>query len=282
MLVSQLNPYIRYMDRRTCFVSYKAPVMAYDYRLFAVCEGECRLEINGSVLTLNKDALVIFPPAMPYRFFFFESAPAVLYDINFDLEFSHTGEASLPPDEAAHFRPARMPLPPDAVLFAAPVLLQTAPKLCSLTGDILTQHEKDSLYSLELCSALLKALLIKALHLTQRAPITPCEKLIESVSRYLDEHCREKITLQELGHLFGYHPFYLNRLFREQTGSTLHRFLMECRMNRARSMLASTGLSIREIADSLGFSSSAYFSELFKALCGVTPAAYRQSYRAKI
>lgn len=281
MLVSQLNPYIRYMDRRTCSVSYKAPVMAYDYRLFAVCEGECRLEINGDTLTLNKDALVIFPPAMPYRFFFFESAPAVLYDINFDLEFSHAGEASLPPDETARFCHARMPLPPDTSLFAAPLLIQNASSLCRLTGDILTQHEKSSPYGLELCSALLKALLIEALHHTQSAPIEPSKKLIESISRYLDEHCREKITLQELGNAFGYHPFYLNRLFREQTGSTLHRFLMECRISRARSMLASTSLSIREIADSLGFSSPAYFSELFKALCGVTPAAYRQSCRAK-
>lgn len=50
-------------------------------------------------------------------------------------------------------------------------------------------------------------------------------------------------------------------------------------MNRTRSMLVSTGLSVREIADSLGFSSPAYFSELFKAMQGTTPGAYRSDRR---
>ena len=44
-------------------------------------------------------------------------------------------------------------------------------------------------------------------------------------------------------------------------------------------MLASTALSVREIADSLGFSSPAYFSELFKAMRGMTPGAYRSGRR---
>lgn len=279
MLVSQINPYIRYMDRRTCSVSYKAPIMAYDYRLFAVCAGTCRLEIENTLFTLNKDDLVIFPPAMPYRLHFSESEPAVLYDINFDLGFSRAGDKSLHPDECARFDPAKMPFSPDDTLFVHPLLLSDVPALCRMSGDILTEHEKDSLYSRELCAALLKALLIQALCRLKSAPVPPPEALIEAVSRYLDEHCREKITLEQLGHLFGYHPFYLNRLFREHTGTTLHRRQMECRMSRARSMLASTGLSVREIADSLGFSSPAYFSELFKALCGTTPGAYRKGRR---
>ena len=279
MHASQLNPYIRYMDRRTCFVSYKSPIMAYDYRLFAVCDGESRLEIGDHALTLNKDALIIFPPRTPYRFFFSQSAPAVLYDINFDLSFSRAGEKSIHPDEVARFDPAKMPFPPDDALFVHPLLIENAPEMCRETGAILLEREKGGAYRDELCAALLRALLIRALRRTQREIADPPERLIESVSRYLDAHCREKITLEQLGRAFGYHPFYLNRLFRERTGTTLHRRQMECRMERACSMLASTGLSVREIADSLGFSSSAYFSELFKAIRGVTPGAYRSSRR---
>ena len=279
MLVSQLNPYIRYMDRRTCSVSYKSPIMAYDYRLFAVCEGVCRLEIAGDALTLNKDALIVFPPQTPYRFFFSESAPAVLYDINFDLGFSRAGEGSVPPDEVSCFNPAKMPFPPDDALFVRPLLAENAPELCRRTGEILMERERGGAYRDELCASLLKALLVQALRHTQSQPAAPPEQLIDSVSRYLDAHCREKITLEQLGRAFGYHPFYLNRLFRERTGTTLHRRQMECRMSRACSMLSSTALSVREIADSLGFSSPAYFSELFKAMCGATPGAYRQARR---
>lgn len=281
LLVSQINPYIRYMDRRTCSMSYKVPIMAYDYRLFAVCSGACRLEIAEETFSLNKDDLVIFPPALPYRFIFSESTPAVLYDINFDLGFSRAGERSIHPDECTHFDPFKMPFPLDEALFVHPLLVQNAPALCRLSGDILTEHEKGAPYGRELCAALLKALLIQALSRSEGTSASPPGELIEGVSRYLDEHCREKISLELLGHTFGYHPFYLNRLFRDHTGTTLHRRQMECRMNRALSMLASTNLSVREIADSLGFSSPAYFSELFKSLCGITPGAYRKNHRTE-
>ena len=37
----ELNPFVRYMDRRVCRYSYKTPVLAYEYRLFYLCGGEC-------------------------------------------------------------------------------------------------------------------------------------------------------------------------------------------------------------------------------------------------
>ena len=41
MDASQLNPFIRYMDLRCGSISYSEPIKAYDYRLFAIREGEC-------------------------------------------------------------------------------------------------------------------------------------------------------------------------------------------------------------------------------------------------
>ena len=125
----QMNPSIRYMDRRTCSLSYKSPVLAYDYRLFAVCDGSCRLLIDGQTLVLNKDSLAIFPPATPYRFLFEESAPAVLYDINFSLGFQPGARHALAPVPQALFDPAKMPEQPDPVLFAQPLLLTGADEL---------------------------------------------------------------------------------------------------------------------------------------------------------
>ena len=275
----QMNPSIRYMDRRTCSLSYKSPVLAYDYRLFAVCDGSCRLLIDGQTLVLNKDSLAIFPPATPYRFLFEESAPAVLYDINFSLGFQPGARHALAPVPQALFDPAKMPEQPDPVLFAQPLLLTGADELRRLTGDILLERERHAPYGGELCSALLKTVLLKALRLSQGGA-SDLPEPVGAVMRYLEEHCREKIEGRELGRLFGYHPFYLNRLFLLHAGTTMHRYQADCRMKRACSMLTSTRLSVREIADSLGFASPAYFSEAFRRQHGVTPGEFRRSAHA--
>ena len=52
MEACEINPYIRYGDIRICSASYRQPVKAYDYRLFAVLEGDCLLELEDGALSL--------------------------------------------------------------------------------------------------------------------------------------------------------------------------------------------------------------------------------------
>lgn len=272
----QMNPYIRYMDRRTCSVSYKSEIMAYDYRLFACLSGKCRLEIDGGEITLNKDSIVIFPPAMPYRFFFSEEEPAILYDINFNLNYVCTKGLSLHPDEPLAFDYEKMPEKPDEGLFARPMLIENAPELCEDTGRVLQERERQGAFCDEMCAAILKQILLRALRRAEDSE----ERgggLEAEIMRFLEEHCHESISLEQLGRRFGYHPVYLNRLFRERSGRTLHRFQMECRMKRACAMLTGTRLSVKEIAESTGFSSPAYFSELFLKMMHMTPGQYRST-----
>lgn len=278
MDVSAINPFVRYMDQRICLFSYPNAVLAYDYRLFAVKSGSFQLEWQGDTITLNKDSLIVFPPGKPYRLLFDPQAPAQLYIVNFGL--NHVPTPSIAPDEEAQFRPEHMPEAPDAELFADLVHLEQASQLGVLLGELLSEYETDEANRSALCSALLKAILIRILRQNaanshRRLPV------VQQVRRYIEEHCRERLEARELGRLFGYHPFYLNHLFREQTGFTLNRFQMECRIRRACTMLVYTDLSIREIADSLGFSQSSYLSETFRKLRGLTPGEYRRANRSR-
>ena len=50
-------------------------------------------------------------------------------------------------------------------------------------------------------------------------------------------------------------------------------------MKNACTLLITTHMNIKEISDSLGFSSPSYFSELFKKLRGVSPVDYRNGMR---
>jgi len=271
MELKDINPFMRYMDKRVCSINYDKPILAYDYRLFFVIEGTCCAETSAGTLQLEKHSAILIPPAHPYRLLFPQTAQ--LYDVNFSLNYVPCG--SLAPEEAGVFNPTQMPEQPDDQLFSEPMAVYGIPELMTPLGELLTQHERGGIYGSELCAAMLKCILIQ---LMRRMNVCGggSSPLLEALQAYLDEHCRESLTAEQIGNFFGYHPFHLNRLLREQTGWTIHRYQMECRIKRACSMLDNTHLSIREISDSLGFSRSAYFSELFGRMRGMSPTEYRR------
>lgn len=279
MEAHEINPFIRYAELRTCSVSYKTPVCAYDYRIFIMKEGECTVVVEEGVLSLCKDCCLIIPPGRPYRFLFNAHAPAVMYNINFSLSYLPGNGRALRPDMPERFRPAHMPEQPDSAFFPVTTLIENVSSdIGQYAADLLSARDGRELFFNEICSSLLKCILLRLRRMPRegerQTPVT-----VSEVKRYLEEHCRENITGEQLGKLFGYHPFYLNRLFRRYTGQTIHLFQMQCRMKLACTMLTTTLLTVREIADSLGFSTPAYFCELFKKLRGVTPLDYRNGMR---
>lgn len=278
MQAHEINPYIRYTDLRLRPASYQTPVVAYDYRLFALKEGECIFRSENSEIKLGKDACLIIPPGCPYRLLFQEQAPAALFNINFSLSYLPGNGRPLRPSAPEFFHPEHMPEPPDPDFFPIPTLIENAPETTEMIARLIQERERREKYCDETCSAMLKCILLQLLRLPgagERSVPAP----VLQVKEYLEAHCRESISGEQLGRLFGYHPFYLNRLFRRYTGQTIHLYQMQCRMRAACTLLSASPMSIREIADSLGFSSPSYFSELFRKLRGVSPAEYRSGMR---
>lgn len=273
MEVWELNPFVRYMDQRIGSVSYEKAILAYDYRLFAVQDGACRVETDDGVIPLNKHSIILIPPGTPYRMLYDSQHPARLYDVNFLL--GYIPGPSLSQDTRETFDPSRMPEKPDGTLLAHVQVAENAGGLFPSLGELLAWHERGGEYAPELCAAVLKTILVRILQQTGNNAAQG-SSLTAQLCRYLDEHCREALSSDEIGQVFGYHPVYLNRLLRRETGWTIHRYQVECRMKRACSMLEHTRLSVREIADSLGFSRDAYFSELFHQMRGMPPTEYRR------
>lgn len=71
----------------------------------------------------------------------------------------------------------------------------------------------------------------------------------------------------------------LRDLFKASRAETLHEFLQRTRMDEARRLLAAPGLSVKEVAERLHFSSEFYFSQFFKRMSGFSPRDYRRSLR---
>ena len=86
------------------------------------------------------------------------------------------------------------------------------------------------------------------------------------------------LSNESIAAYFDYHPTYLNRVIKMTTGKSLHKYIIEYRVERAKNKLITEKFEIAAIANLCGFASSSYFIKVFKAECGMTPVAYRRKY----
>lgn len=114
-----------------------------------------------------------------------------------------------------------------------------------------------------------------AMPATDRSPGVITDQRLARVVEYMSVHFAEPLRLEQLAREAGISKFHFAHLFRERTGMTPHRYLVQLRMDAARRMLASTGLTVSEIAAACGYDSPAHFGAAFQRRHGQTPGAFR-------
>jgi AraC family transcriptional regulator len=84
------------------------------------------------------------------------------------------------------------------------------------------------------------------------------------------------LDIDELARLIRMSASHFTRSFRKTVGLTPHRYVIQCRVEKARELLTATDLPLIEIALTTGFSDQSHFSRRFQELTGVPPGAYRR------
>ncbi|MDG5785987.1 response regulator [Evansella sp. AB-P1] len=98
---------------------------------------------------------------------------------------------------------------------------------------------------------------------------------IEQVIRIIRQATPGSISLKEAANQVHLNASYLSQLFKEQTGKNFNEYAKEVRMSEAKNLLLRTSLRISEVAERLGYSDLAYFTNSFKKFYGTTPSKYR-------
>ena len=70
-----------------------------------------------------------------------------------------------------------------------------------------------------------------------------------------------------------------DRFSSKKTGKTFNIYLSEKRIEKAKKLLADSGMRLYEIADSVGFADPNYFSAKFSEMEGMSPTVYRQMHK---
>ncbi|WP_274654387.1 response regulator transcription factor [Paenibacillus humicola] len=100
--------------------------------------------------------------------------------------------------------------------------------------------------------------------------------VIGSILQEMETGYMEELTLQQFSQRYHFHPDYLTRLFKKETGDNFVNVLARIRMQKAAALLADPSIKVYEIAERVGFRDARYFGQMFKKRYGVTPHGFRQ------
>lgn len=130
-------------------------------------------------------------------------------------------------------------------------------------------------------------LMLQILGLLQRShapeeaanPFLPIEKrplrYSERIMQWIEEHYSQEVSLDRIASELHLSKFYVSRVFRQETGSSITDYLTARRMKQACRLLQTTLLPVEKVGIEVGLPDVSYFVQLFKKVVGTTPLKYR-------
>lgn len=111
------------------------------------------------------------------------------------------------------------------------------------------------------------------------APPPVSQERVQLMLTYIQQHFREKLTLEQIAAAAAVSERECLRCFRSCIQTTPFTYLTDYRIQVAERLLRTTSLSVTEIALETGFSDGAYFSKLFRQARSVSPTQFRKNLR---
>ena len=251
------------------------------FQLFWISRGACQASIDGQSYQLDGPALMLLPPGCVHGFRFEAGIEGqVITVLAQHLQMLLREQASL----------SQLLMTPSAGKLSVPagaIQNQIEQALLSLEREF---RDTGAPWRTAGIDAALLALLVcigRALSLmrcghshTAADMITPAlPRARIHIQRYkelLERNYRRQPTLSEFAGELGITSTQLNRVCREVLDCTALQLLQARVLLEAQRELAYTRLSIKQIADGLGFSDAAYFSRFYQRRTGQTPSAWRR------
>ncbi len=106
---------------------------------------------------------------------------------------------------------------------------------------------------------------------------TQAENLIDTAKEYIYANYSSDISLDDVSRQINISPFYFSKLFKEEVGVNFIDYLTTLRLDKAKELLLSSSLSVKEICNQVGYQDPNYFSRIFKKSTGHTPTEFKDT-----
>ena len=128
----------------------------------------------------------------------------------------------------------------------------------------------------ERLSLLLSCLFLQLEKQQQNALVHP---LVGMIKEFVKENIDKKITLADVGKYTFFSPGHCDRVFKKETKQSIIDYALDSKIAEAKYVLLTEDVSLRTIAEKLGFDDYNYFARLFKKRIGVTPTQYKNKVK---
>lgn len=102
------------------------------------------------------------------------------------------------------------------------------------------------------------------------------KRALEQATEYINDNLPRKLTLAEIAGVAHMSPDHFARSFKTATGLSPHQYVIHQRIERAKTLLSYTDLTVAEIAAAVGFSNPSHLAHHVRRLLGVSPGALRR------
>jgi len=103
--------------------------------------------------------------------------------------------------------------------------------------------------------------------------VTPL--IVSHVIQFLDRFFYLPLTTQTVAQALGFEPTFFGRMFKQHAGISMTDCLRRTRLEHARILLKNPYLSVKEVAEQVGFADPSHFTQVFRMEFGITPVAFR-------
>lgn len=250
-----------YCDPSHCF----GPNKRSSYVLHIVREGKGTLEINGKKYNLGKGDAFLIPPNTE-----------AWYEADNEDPWSYmwVGFTGLKAEECANSAGFTAKMPVHKV--------ECMQELNGYVDDMLEAHQLS--YSDELKRNGLLMIFFSVLIDEYRKNMPgagvlhpyPGSVYVKHAMEYISFNYNQRIKINELADYIGVNRSYLTSSFKKAIGCSPQEYLVNLRMEKAKSMLKKSDMQIKAIANSVGYADQLAFSKIFKQCYGISPRAYRE------
>lgn len=229
-----------------------------DFYLMYLCRGKLKIQHGENEFILKSGQVIIFPPHIPVLY-------TNISDKNIDYLWIHfTGNKAEKLISDAHLS------------LSTPTEVSIDEKIISEFQSLFNEYiNRDFLFE---TTSIAKFINIISLfgRAAARLNKTHTSPSLKNTLKYIDENYAKEIDIKELANQEHMSYTYFRTIFKKKTGTSPNQYIIMLRLRNASLLLKQTDLSIKEIAESVGFSDQMYFSRIFKKRFGVSPKGFRE------
>lgn len=232
-------------------------------------EGECDIIVNGQTVTVHPGEIMVIFSHIIHAFHVASDRPA-----NFlQMHFCPRNFFDMKPGVRDRLRLVQYMTDEHSAYLIQPYTPQLAYCLERICAEMAGSEVHHTALANTYVSEFI-LLLSREIEQSYRNVFTLHHPLAIRAIHYINDHLDQKISLADVARGCSVTPRYLSEVFKTHVNITVNSYVNIAKIDRATNYIGTDHLSVTETANRLGFTSTQYFSKVFKRYTGVIPSKF--------